>query len=117
MSGFAAPARTATPVPTRARISLLSGTTFPCCTRSSIAPLPDIATSTISPLTMRLLISAGGARLSVILCSLVRWNSPASSVSTWFIARVVNTLISAASEAVGAAHAMAKPIVTVIRER
>ena len=80
-------------------------------------PEPDIATSTISPLMMRLLISAGGARMSATLCSLVRWNAPASSVSTWFIARVVNTLISAASEAVGAANAMAKPIVTAIRER
>jgi hypothetical protein len=66
---------------------------------------------------MRLLISAGGARMIAILCSLVRWNAPASSVSTWFIARVVNTLISAASEGVGAANAMAKPIVTTIREK
>ena len=81
--------------------------------------LPEavIATSTISPLMMRLLISAGGARMIAILCSLVRSNAPASSVSTWFIARLVNTLISAASEAVDAANAMPKPIVIVIRER
>ena len=52
-----------------------------------------------------------------ILCSLVRWNASASSVSTWFIARLVNTLISAALETVGAANAMAKPIAPTIREK
>ena len=80
-------------------------------------PEPDIATSTISPLTTRLLISAGGARMIATLCSLVRSNATASSVNAWFIARLVNTLISAASEAVDEANAMAKPIVPVIRER
>jgi len=34
------------------------------------------------PLRTRLLISAGGARINAILCSPVRWNAPASSVST-----------------------------------
>src|SRR5262249_58638686 len=77
----------------------------------------DIATYTISPLTIRLLTSAGAARISATLCSLVRWNPPASSVRKWYVTRLVNTLISAASEAVGADSAKAKPIVTAIRKR
>jgi hypothetical protein len=39
------------------------------------------------------------------------------AVSTWFIARLVNTLISAAPETVGTANAIAKPIVPIIREK
>src|SRR5580693_7010719 len=70
MSGFADPARTATPIPTRARGSVLSGAILPCWTRCPMLPEAVIATSTISPLMMRLLISAGGARMIAILCSL-----------------------------------------------
>jgi hypothetical protein len=66
---------------------------------------------------MRILISLGGASIKASLCSLLPWKAPASSVKTWFIARLVNTLISAASEAAVAANATAKPSMTLIRER
>jgi hypothetical protein len=53
---------------------LVTGVILPCCTRSPIVALPDITTSTVSPLAMRLLISLGGASIRATLCS--QWSAP-----------------------------------------
>ena len=81
-------------------------------------PAVVIATSTISPLMMRLLISAGGARMIAILCSLVRSKAPASSVSN-AVHRSARQHLNFGG--IGSsrllANAIAKPIVPIIRDK
>jgi hypothetical protein len=99
ISGLGAPARIATPIPVRAISVRERGAIRPALIRSSIKSGVRIATSNVSPASMRALSDADALKLAASLCSLPRSNCGTKSAMASFKAVEHKTLSSAASAA------------------
>src|SRR6185437_12233460 len=96
MSGLAAPARTATPIPTRTSGTLVPAAILPCLTKESISGPGMIARSNGSPRSMRVLRTPVTPPLLSNVLPVVRSNSGRSEASTASVAGPEMILTSAA---------------------
>ena len=79
ISGFAAPARTATPTPDEARSARLPGLSVPEARKASMSSLAMIKRSKGSPAAMRFFTSTVPVKLVVTLCPVARSKSGSRS--------------------------------------
>ncbi len=79
MSGFAAPARTATPTPDDARSTRLPDLSVPEARKASMSSLAMISRSKASPAAMRFFTSTVPVKPVVTLCPVARSNSGSRS--------------------------------------
>ena len=104
MSGLGLPALTSMPMPDRAIAVRVFATILPSRIHSSIGAEPVIRRSNGSPAVARRRNAGGKSVVTINRCAVARSNSAPISASTVAIARVVQTVMSAAAAIPGSAR-------------